>query len=68
MKSTKISLIFHNSSRLLVQSGSQEDIWVGYEYVDKRKWGSQRMAITYSEGSSAQLKLMSLQPYNLHES
>lgn len=45
----------------LQKTTGQRDIWDGYEYVDKRKWGSQRMAITHAEGGSAQLKLMSLQ-------
>lgn len=45
----------------------QRDIWDGYEHVDKRKWGSQQMAITHAEGSSAQLKLMSLQSLNLRK-
>jgi len=62
LKLPQMSLIFLTSGKPLVENSGSRDIWDGYEYVDKRKWGSQRKAITHAEGSSAQLKLMRLQP------
>lgn len=39
-----------------------KDIWDSYEYVDKEMGVTAKWQITYADGSSAQLKLMSLRP------